>query len=154
MKKRVKLKIYIFRHGQTVYNSKSKFTGFIDSKLSKTGLEDAKIIAERLKNKKFRIAFHTSLSRSKDTLKEVLKFHPECSEIIEDNRITERNYGSLNGKTHWEVVKKYGFNKYDLWHRSFNLRPPKGESFKDVEVRVKSFLKDLKEIIKKHKTNI
>ena len=154
MKKKRLLKIYIFRHGQTVYNSKSKFTGFIDSKLTKTGIEDAKIIAERLKNKKFQIAFHTSLSRSKDTLKEVLKYHPECKRLIQDNRIIERNYGKLNSHTHLNIVKKYGPKQYDIWHRSFNLKPPLGESFADVEKRVKSFIHDLTKLMKKEKVNI
>lgn len=146
--------IYIFRHGQTEYNRDSKFTGFVDSKLTKTGFEDAQIIAERLKDKKFQVAFETRLSRSKQTLKPVLKFHPECKKIIVDDRMIERNYGYLNSKTHLQVVKKFGTKKYDEWHRSWNIHPPMGESFADVEKRVKSFIKYLKEFIKKEKVNV
>jgi len=149
-----KVKIFLFRHGQTEFNRDSKFTGFFDSKLSKTGTEDAKIIAERLKKEKFQIAFQTSLSRSKDTLKEVLKFHPECKEILEDDRMKERNYGDLNGKTHLQVVQKFGVQKYDLWHRSWDIKPTNGESFKDVEKRVKSFVIDLKKLAKETNSNI
>ncbi len=148
------LKIYVFRHGQTEYNRDSKFTGFVNSKITKTGLEDAKIVALRLKDKKFQVAFHTSLSRSKDTLKEVLKFHPECEELIEANHMIERNYGELNSQTHLQVVRNFGVKKYDEWHRSWNVRPPKGESFADVEKRVKIFIKDLKEFMKKEKVNV
>jgi 2,3-bisphosphoglycerate-dependent phosphoglycerate mutase len=146
-------KIYLFRHGQTYYNRDSKFTGSFDSKLSNTGKEDAQIVAIRLKNKKFGIAIHSSLSRSKDTLKEVLKFHKNVK-LIEDDRMIERSYGDICGNTHLEVVKKYGHKKYDYWHRGFSGRPPKGESFADVEKRVASFIKDLKELAKKEKTNI
>jgi 2,3-bisphosphoglycerate-dependent phosphoglycerate mutase len=142
------MKIFLFRHGQTEYNRDSKFTGFSDSKLTKTGTDDAKIVAERLKKEKFHMAFQTSLSRSKDTLKEVLRFHPECKEILEDDRMKERNYGDLNGQTHLQVVQKFGVHKYDLWHRSWDIRPPKGESFKDVEKRVKVFIVDLKKLMK------
>lgn len=148
------LKIFIFRHGQTVFNRDSEFTGFFDSKLTETGKADAKIVAERLKKEKFQIAFHTSLSRSKDTLKEVLKFHPECKEVLEDDRIKERDYGELDGKTHLYVVKKFGVKKYDLWHRSWDIRPPKGESFKDVEKRVKAFILDLKKLMKRTNCNV
>lgn len=147
------LHIYLFRHGQTFYNRNSKFTGWFDSGLSKTGKEDAEIVALRLKNKKIGIAFHTSLIRSKETLKEVLKYHKNVR-LIEDDRMIERNYGKLNGETHLQVVKNFGYKKYDLWHRGFNHRPPKGESFEDVKKRVKPFIEDLKEIIKKEKTNI
>ena len=148
------LKIYVFRHGQTEYNRDSKFTGSVDAKITKTGLEDAKIVAIRLKDKKFPVAFHTSLSRSKDTLKEVLKFHPECKKLICDDRMVERSYGALNSQTHLQVVRKHGFKKYDEWHRSWNVRPPKGECFADVEKRVKIFIKDLKEFMKKEKVNV
>ncbi|MEM4605601.1 MAG: histidine phosphatase family protein [Candidatus Pacearchaeota archaeon] len=148
------VKIFVFRHGQTDFNRDSKFTGLFDAKLTKTGIEDARIVAERLKEEKMRLAFCTSLSRSKDTLKEVLKHHPECKEIIEDDRMIERSYGDLVGKTHWEVVQKFGVKKYDEWHRSWDVCPPGGESFKDVEKRVKNFIEDLKKIAKEKKCNI
>lgn len=148
------LKIYLFRHGQTEYNRDNKFTGLINAKITKTGLEDAQIVAERLRDKKIDIAFHTCLSRSKDTIKEVLKYHPECRELIEANHIVERDYGELDGKTHLQVVKKFGFKKYDEWHRSWNVRPPKGECFADVEKRVKIFIRDLKAFMKKEKVNV
>jgi 2,3-bisphosphoglycerate-dependent phosphoglycerate mutase len=126
----------------------------MDSKLAPTGIDDAKIVSERLRSKRFGIAIHTSLSRSKDTLKEVLKLHPECKIILQDDNIKERNYGDLNGKTHLEIVKKFGFEKYDLWHRSWNVAPPKGESFADVEKRVKIFVADLKKLVRKEKMNV
>ena len=148
------VKIYIFRHGQTDFNISSKFTGWFNSKLSKVGIEDAQIVSERLKDKKFEVAFHTSLSRSKDTLKVVLQQHPECLHVFEDDRIIERNYGNLNGKTHLEIVKKFGIEKYDLWHRSWDIRPPRGESFQDVEKRVKEFVKFLKEYVRKNKVSV
>lgn len=147
-------KIYIFRHGETTFNRDKIFTGSRDAKLAPEGVRDAKIIAKKLKNKKFQIAFQTKLSRSKDTLKEVMKFHPECYAIIEDNRIIERDYGKLEGKTHTEIIKKYGKAQFNAWHRSFRARPPGGESFIDVEKRVKPFIKDLIIFIKKERVNI
>ncbi|MEK6850249.1 MAG: histidine phosphatase family protein [Nanoarchaeota archaeon] len=150
----VKQYIYIFRHGQTDFNRNNKFTGLVDSRLTKTGKDDAKIIAIRLKDKKFQIAFCTSLSRSKKTLKEVLKYHEECKRIIEDDRMLERKYGKLQGKTHFQVVKRYGSAKYDAWHRGFDTRPPEGESFADVERRVYLFIKDLINFMKKNKVNV
>lgn len=148
------LKLYLFRHGQTSFNRDNKFTGFTDVSLTSTGKEDAKIVALRLKDKKIDVAFHTSLKRSKDTLKEVLKSHQECKKLIEDDRMIERGYGKLQGKTHYEIVKKYGTKMYDAWHRGFNTRPPKGESFADVEKRVKEFIKDLFNFMSENKVNV
>lgn len=156
MKKKVKkkFKIYLFRHGQTTFNRDKIFTGFKDAKLTNLGKKQAQVIANKLKNKNFQVAFYTRLSRSKDTLKPVLKYHPECKILIEDNRMIERSYGKLEGISHEKIIKKYGQKKFDCWHRGFTCRPPKGESFKDVEKRVKSFIKYLKKFIKQNKVNV
>jgi broad specificity phosphatase PhoE len=73
------LKIYLFRHGQTTYNRDKRFTGFQDAKLTAKGRAHARTIAKKLKNKKFQVAIHTRLSRSKDTLAPVLKMHRNVS---------------------------------------------------------------------------
>ena len=180
----MKLKIYLFRHGLTYYNERHIFSGWKDAKLSPKGIKQAKIIAKKLKNKKFQVAYQTTLSRSKDTLKEVLKYHPECKEIITDDRMIERNYGSLQGTSHKTFVEKEGTEDYKLllhWHkidhltgkvkeefintigeaelkvvrRSYKVRPPgKGESIRMVKKRVKQFIKDLLKKMKKEKINV
>ena len=150
----MKYTIYLFRHGQTYYNRSGRFTGDIDSHLTPQGIKDAKKIAEKLKGKKIDFAFQTHLSRSQDTLKYVLKYHPECTKVMEDDRMIERDYGLLKGKYHKTIITTYGQEQYDLWHRSYNTRPPGGESVKDVEKRVEKFISDLLRFMKKHKGNV
>ncbi len=150
----MKLKIYLFRHGQTYYNKKHIFTGWKDSESTPKGIRDAKKVAQKLKNKKFQVAYKTRLSRSKDTLKPVLRYHPECKKIITDDRMIERSYGKLQGKHHKTIIAKYGKKQFDIWHRSYNIPPPKGESIKMVEKRVKSFIKDLIKYMKKNKVDV
>jgi len=177
----MKLKIYLFRHGLTHYNKHQWFTGWIDSRMTQGGIKNSKKVARMLKNKKIDVAYHSKLSRSKNTLKEVLKYHPECKEIIEDDRMIERNYGKLQRHSHKEfmgdienvvvkgVEKAYGKMKrnarskfgemvakdiYDIYHRSYDIPPPGGESIKDVERRVNSFIKDLIKKMKKEKVNV
>jgi 2,3-bisphosphoglycerate-dependent phosphoglycerate mutase len=175
--------IYLFRHGQTDYNKKGIFTGWKDSKLTAKGREDAKKIALELRDKRIDVAFQTHLSRSKDTLKEVLKYHPECKKIIEDDRMIERSYGDLEGMKHEDFIKKIGKRSYDLRvegdaienlepeerkkverflgeqeykaiHRGYNVAAPNGESFKDVEKRVKKFIQYLKMFMRRYKVNV
>jgi 2,3-bisphosphoglycerate-dependent phosphoglycerate mutase len=177
------LKIYLFRHGQTTFNRDGRFTGWLDPKLTALGVRQAKEVALKLKGKKFQIAFCTPLRRSRETLKIVLKYHPECLKIIEDKRMVERNYGALNGTLHDSFVKNigkklyklevqgdmvtalnreererverfFGDQEYNLIHRGFNTPPPKGESFAMVERRVRSFIKDLVKLMKKEKVNV
>ena len=149
-----KLHIYLFRHGQTYYNRDKIFTGWKDSKLTPLGKKQASIIAEKLKNKKIDVAYQTRLARSKDTLRPVLKSHPEIRRVITDDRMIERSYGKLAGTHHLTVVRKYGEEQFNVWHRSFGKRPPGGESFADVEKRVSSFIKDLVRFMRKEKVNV
>jgi 2,3-bisphosphoglycerate-dependent phosphoglycerate mutase len=146
--------IYIFRHGETYFNRSKRFTGWTDSKLTPKGHKEAKLIAKQLKDKKIDVAFQTRLSRSKDTLKPVLKYHPECKKVITDDRMIERSYGNLSKKFHKTIIDKYGQKQYDIWHRSYDVPPPKGESIKMVEKRVNRFIKDLIKMMKKDKVNV
>ena len=175
--------IYLFRHGQTTFNRDERFTGQSEAKLTAKGKQHANKIAKELKNKKFQVAIHTHLSRSKDTLKPVLKFHPECKIVLEDDRMIERSYGELQGTMHEQFIDRIGEQSYDLRvhgdaienlepkqrdkveeflgkveykaiHRGYKVAAPGGESFKDVEKRVKSFIRDLKKFMRKNKVNI
>lgn len=179
----MKLKIYLFRHAQTYFNRAHRFTGWKDSKLTSLGKEQAQKIALKLKGKHIDVAYQSHLSRSKDTLRAVLKYHKECRKIITDDRIIERSYGKLQGKLHEQFVKQMGikdyqtllhWNKIDHLHgkareefikkhgeadlqtvrRSYNIPPPDGESVKMVEKRVNSFIKELLKKMKKEKINV
>ena len=150
----MKKSIYLFRHGTTEDNAAGKFSGWRQTHLNKRGIDDSKIVALRLKDKKIEVAFQSKLIRSKDTLKEVLKFHKECKTIVTDNRMIERNYGTLQGKTHLQYIKKNSPKKYDEFHRGYTKCPPGGESIKQTEKRVRSFIKDLIKFMKKNKVNV
>ena len=150
----MKFHIYIFRHGESNFNKSRRFTGWANSRLTPKGIEQNKLVAEKLRNKKFQIAFKTSLSRSSDSLKIVMKNHPECKQVIVDDRMIERSYGAFERKFHKTIIKKYGKAQFDLWHRAYDISCPGGESMRMVEKRVLSFVKDLLILIKKKKSNV
>lgn len=149
-----KLKIYLFRHGESFFNRAKEFTGWKDSKLTEEGRRNARKVAQKLKSKKIDAAFQTRLSRSRETMKEVLKYHPECRKVIVDDRMIERSYGKFQGKKHSTIIKQYGQKQFDVWHRSYTVAPPGGESIQMVEKRVKSFIQDLLRKMKKEKVNV
>jgi len=178
-----KYKVYLFRHGKTHYNEKGLFTGQSESKVTKSGIRDAQRVGKQLKNKEIQVAFYTHLSRSKDTLKEVIKFHPECKTKIQDDRMIERGYGDLEGTTHDQFMERIGKRSYNLRvegdaienldpklrkqvekflgekeyeaiHRGYKVAAPNGESFADVERRVGKFIKYLKKYMRKNKVNV
>ena len=55
---------------------------------------------------------------------------------------------------HLKTIEKYGQEQFDKWHRGFFNKPPKGESFSDVEKRVKPFVDYLIKFVKKNKVNL
>jgi len=148
----MKCKVFLFRHGQTRFNKDKRFTGWLDSKLTVKGKNDAKIVAKLLKGKKIDVAFETRLSRSKDTLKQVLKYHNPL--VLRDDRMMERCYGELQDHSHSEFIKKHSKALFDKYHRSYSSPPPKGESIRMVEGRVLSFIRDLLKFVKKYQVNV
>ncbi len=139
-------KIFTFRHGETTDNADGIFSGTRDCDLTQRGVEEAQKIGGALKNELVTKAYCSAQLRSRRTLEIVLTFHPGVP-IIVDDRIKERDYGDLTGLKK-EEVERQNPEQYRLWHRSYEATPPNGESIKDVEVRVLSFLSELKKDLK------
>lgn len=135
--------IYLFRHGQSVFNLNKTFTGWLDPDLTTLGVEQAQGLGQVLKDKKIDLAYTSRLIRAQNTLKEVLAFHPECHQILIDDRMIERSYGDLAGHTHQEILEKYGPQQFEKWHRGWQDKANNGESFVDVEIRVQDFINDI-----------
>ncbi len=140
-------KVFIFRHGESTDNAEGIFSGWRDCELTEKGVAEAKKIGEELKNEHLTRAYQSDLIRSKQTLEHVLNGHHPGVEIITDPRIKERNYGDLTGLKKAEIEQKDPEN-YKLWHRSYEVPPPNGESIKMVEERVMPFLNELKASLK------
>ena len=146
--------IYLFRHAQTYFNREKRFTGWKDSRLTPFGSKQAAIIAGKLKGRKIDVAFQTSLSRSRDTLRAVLKFHPECRKTFTDDRMIERSYGRLQGMSHRIYERTHSADELQKIRRSYDYPPPGGESIKMVEKRVGPFVRDLLAYMKRHRVNV
>jgi broad specificity phosphatase PhoE len=145
--------LYLFRHGETEDNRARIFSGRRDAKLTTKGTEQAKILAEKLKDKKIDLGIYSDLSRAKDTLTEVIKYHPK-TKLEPSQRLLERDYGDLTG------TSKIELNRRDpeltlKYRRSWDFPPPHGESLKMVwENRVKKFCEELEERMRKEKINV
>jgi len=135
-------KLFIFRHGETEDNLTHTFSGFRQSDLTENGIEEAKQIGDRLKDEPVTKAWQSDLIRSQHTLELVLNGYHQNVLVFTDPRIKERDYGDLTGLNKDEIAKQNP-EQYKLWHRSYDVPPPNGESIKMVEVRVMSFLNDI-----------
>lgn len=135
--------LILVRHGESEWNAKSLWTGWTDVGLTNRGREQARNIGSLLKNFKFDICFTSVLKRAKgtwDEIKKVIKTNDVLT--IENEALNERDYGDLTGKNKWKIKEEYGDEQFQKWRRSWDSRPPNGESLKDVYERVLPYYSD------------
>jgi 2,3-bisphosphoglycerate-dependent phosphoglycerate mutase len=120
-------KLILLRHGQSQWNAKNLFTGWVDVALSSQGEAEAKRAGELLKEKNLLPELlHTSLlTRAIHTAEIALgacerKWIP----VSRSWRLNERHYGALQGKDKAATLKEYGEEQFKLWRRSFDTPPP------------------------------
>jgi 2,3-bisphosphoglycerate-dependent phosphoglycerate mutase len=130
-------RLILLRHGESQWNLENRFTGWVDVPLSPRGIQEAKEAGEKLRSFTFDRAFTSVLARATETLRLVLETIGQTGIPIEkDKALNERMYGELQGLNKDETVKKYGEAQVKIWRRSYDVRPPGGESLKDTAERV------------------
>jgi len=130
-------RLVLLRHGESQWNLENRFTGWVDVPLSPRGIHEAQHAGEKLHSFKFDRAFTSVLARANETLRLVLEAINQTSIPIEKNKaLNERMYGELQGLNKAETAKKYGEEQVKIWRRSYDVRPPGGESLKDTAERV------------------
>jgi 2,3-bisphosphoglycerate-dependent phosphoglycerate mutase len=119
--------LILLRHGESEWNAKNLFTGWVDVRLSTAGEAEAtrggKLMAER---KLLPDVVHTSLLRRAIHTSQLAL--DSCDRhwipVRRSWRLNERHYGALQGKDKKETMAKYGEEQFKLWRRSFDVSPP------------------------------
>ncbi|KAF9649009.1 phosphoglycerate mutase-like protein [Thelephora ganbajun] len=91
------VRVYIVRHGETQENRDGIIQGQRDTSLNATGMEQARMVGEALKDAKLGIAFSSDLSRAAKTAEAILLHHPGIS-LHKQVELRERGMGELEGK--------------------------------------------------------
>ena len=119
--------LILLRHGESEWNAKNLFTGWVDVRLSAAGEAEAarggKLLSER---NLLPDVVHTSLLlRAIHTSQLALD---SCDRhwipVRRSWRLNERHYGALQGKDKKETLAKYGEEQFKLWRRSYDVPPP------------------------------
>ncbi len=130
-------RLILLRHGESQWNLENRFTGWVDVPLSPRGIQEAKDAGEKLRTFTFDRAFTSVLARANETLRLALEAIGQIGIPVEkDKALNERMYGELQGLNKDETAKKYGDAQVKIWRRSYDVRPPGGESLKDTAERV------------------
>ncbi len=145
-------RLFVFRHAETTDNSRGIFSGWRDPELTSKGLSQAQEIAEQLRRDTIDYAFTSHLKRARKTLEIVLETHPAVP-VFTDDRLIERCYGLLQGKSKRKIAKETP-GWFAQVHRGYDFPPPEGESLKMVEKRTLPFLAQLAELLRQNPGNI
>lgn len=119
--------LILLRHGESEWNAKNLFTGWVDVRLSQAGEAEAarggKLLAER---NLLPDVVHTSLLRRAIHTSQLAL--DACDRhwipVRRSWRLNERHYGALQGKDKKETLATYGEEQFKLWRRSFDVPPP------------------------------
>src|SRR6185503_12911376 len=92
-------KIYLIRHGETAWTLSGQHTGTTDIPLTENGKQQARLLAQRLKNQKFSSILVSPKLRAQETC----AIAGYANQAIEDSNLTEWNYGKYEGITSKEI---------------------------------------------------
>jgi 2,3-bisphosphoglycerate-dependent phosphoglycerate mutase len=130
-------RLILLRHGESQWNLENRFTGWVDVPLTPRGVQEARNAGEKLQGFNFDRAYTSVLEHANETLRLALDAIGQSTIPIEkDKALNERMYGELQGLNKTETAQKYGEAQVKIWRRSYDVRPPGGESLKDTAERV------------------
>ena len=119
--------LILLRHGNSDWNQKNLFTGWVDVRLSDQGVAEAKRAGELLaaSGLKPTVLYTSLLTRAIQTANLALETADRLWIPVKRSwRLNERHYGSLQGLDKAETLAKYGEEKFMTWRRSFDVPPP------------------------------
>ncbi len=162
-------KLVLVRHGQSLWNLKNVFTGWVDVPLTAKGIEEAQKAGETLSDITFDAIYTSVQVRALETAMIIMAYNkssktpvvihtdgemhdwgkiynPAMEEdkipVIRDWHLNERYYGELQGLNKAETAEKFGAEQVHQWRRSYDVPPPKGECLKDTAERTIPFFKE------------
>lgn len=127
MQARTSHRLVLLRHGESVWNERGLFTGWVDVELSERGVREAAGAGGLLAaGPSLPDVVHTSvLGRAIATAELVLAAADRrWIPVTRSWRLNERHYGALQGKDKEQVRREFGEQQFMLWRRSYDVPPP------------------------------
>jgi phosphoserine phosphatase len=134
------LEIILVRHGETAWNAGETFRGRKDIPLNETGVKQALLLGEYLRDEKIDIIYSSPLTRAVQTAEAIAAHHSLAVDIV--GNLSDMDFGEWEGLTAAEVKDRYEEAYRDWLDTPEQVRIPGGESLGDVESRVVPFLED------------
>ena len=119
--------LILLRHGQSDWNEKNLFTGWVDVPLTELGRKEARRAGELIAESGMLpdTVFTSLLKRAIHTANDALAVADRDWIPVERSwRLNERHYGALQGKDKAQTLAEFGEEQFMTWRRSFDVPPP------------------------------
>lgn len=164
-------KLILMRHGESEWNKRNYFTGWVDVPLSEKGVQEAIEGGKKIQKIPIDFVFVSTLVRAQMTAflamlhheskKVCVMQHPketqlqkwatifgqkskdETIPVFAAWQLNERWYGDLQGLDKDETRQKYGKEQVHIWRRSYDISPPHGESLKMTSERTIPYFQEV-----------
>jgi 2,3-bisphosphoglycerate-dependent phosphoglycerate mutase len=133
--------LVLLRHGESEWNSRNVFTGWVDVNLTPRGERQALHAGQRLRDHSVvPDVVHTSvLTRAVRTAALALEAAGRPHAPVRRHwRLNERHYGALQGAERKATRARYGEEQFQLWRRSYDVAPPPVEPGSEWDVSADS----------------
>lgn len=130
----IKTRLYLVRHGNTLWNTQKRYQGWTDIDLSEEGRVQAELVGERFKEIEVDRVISSPLKRAVDTAEPIAR--ARGLEVELDEHFKEINFGEWEGMNAKELISKYGDGYMNFFRDPFKYPCPGEGTFADVSVRV------------------
>ncbi|PKM96262.1 MAG: histidine phosphatase family protein [Firmicutes bacterium HGW-Firmicutes-1] len=134
-------KIFLTRHGETIWNTERRMQGHNNSPLSELGMKQAEWLFDKLKDEQIDVVLSSPLGRAIQT-SEVLIANRKL-EVITVDELKEINLGCWEGCISEVVEKDFPVEYHSFWNEPEKYVPIDGESFLQLNERVTFFLNNV-----------
>lgn len=139
------MRLYLVRHGQTVWNSQRRMQGWENSNLTEKGIDEAKRLGKRLEEVEFDVVYSSPIGRALETAEYISGLNRD--EIIKKDGFKEMAFGKWEGLEFDKLEGEDRIQYNNLWNDPENYESIGGENFDDVISRLE---RDLKDLVKNH----
>jgi 2,3-bisphosphoglycerate-dependent phosphoglycerate mutase len=119
--------LVLLRHGQSTWNAKNLFTGWVDVDLTDVGIAEARRGGKLLQEANLLPdVLHTSVMTRAIRTAQLALDEPDRMwiPVRRSWRLNERHYGALQGKDKKQTLEEFGEEQFMKWRRSYDTPPP------------------------------